>query len=97
MPLKTGIPRPSGLGGCQMTDSFAALEVEIERAWVLIGQLRKPCAVRLTRAWRLVGLTPSNRSADGDEVGTYTSSISLSAFREDVFHVFEEIQRGNSI
>lgn len=78
-----------------MAESFAALEVEIERAWVLIGQRRKPCAVRLTRTGRLVGLTPSNRSADGEEVGTYTPAISLSAFRDDVFHVFEEMHRGN--
>lgn len=80
-----------------MADSFASLEVEIEKAWVLIGQRKKPCAVRLTRTGRLVGLTPSNRSADGEEVGTYTPAISLSAFRDDVFHVFEGMQRGNII
>lgn len=76
-------------------DKIRALELEIEKAWVLIGQRRKPCAVRLTRTGRLVGLTPSNRSADGEEVGTYTPAISLSAFRDDVFHVFEEMHRGH--
>lgn len=70
-----------------------ALELEIERAWVLLGQKRGPCAVRLTRTGRLVGLTPSNRSADGEEIGTYTGAVSLMAFRDDVFHVFEEMQR----
>ena len=70
-----------------------ALELEIERAWVLLGQKRGSCAVRLTRSGRLVGLTPSNKSADGEDVGTYTRSVSLMEFRADVFHVFEEMCR----
>jgi len=66
-----------------------ALELEIERAWVLLGQKRGPCAVRLTRTGRIVGITRSSWSADGDDVGTYTSAIGLAEFREDVFFVYE--------
>lgn len=81
----------------ERADQYRALETEIERAWVLLGQKRGACAVRITREGRLVGITPSGKLSDGYEVGTYTASISLSAFREDVFHVFEELQRGNRI
>ena len=70
-----------------------ALELEIERAWVLLGQKRGACVVRLTRSGRLVGLTPSNKSADGEDVGTYTRAVSLMEFRADVFCVFEEMRR----
>lgn len=70
-----------------------SLELEIERAWVLLGQKRGSCAVRLTRSGRLVGLTPSNKSVDGEDVGTYTQAVSLMELREDVFHVFEEMRR----
>lgn len=66
-----------------------ALELEIERAWVLLGQRRGPCAVRLTRTGRLVGITRSSWSEDGDDVGTYTSAIGLAELREDVFFVYE--------
>lgn len=72
---------------------YQALEIEIEKAWVLLGAKSRPTEVRLTHTGRLVGLTASNHSAGGEDVGTYTRAVSLMAFREDVFYVFEEMQR----
>lgn len=79
--------RASGERRCD--EDYQALEIEIERAWVLLGQRRGPCAVRLTRTGRLVGITRPSWSADGEEVGTYTSAIGLAELREDVFFVYE--------
>ncbi len=73
----------------ERADQYRALETEIERAWVLMGQRRGPCAVRLTRTGRLVGITRPSCLADGDYVGTYTSAIGLAELREDVFFVYE--------
>lgn len=79
----------SASGERRCDEEYQALEIEIERAWVLLGHRRGPFAVRLTRMGRLVGITRSSCSEDGDDVGTYTSAIGLAEFREDVFFVYE--------
>lgn len=74
---------------CERNEPGEALELEIERAWVLMGKSRGPFAVRLTQAGRIVGITRPSCLADGDYVGTYTSAIGLAELREDVFFVYE--------
>ena len=78
----------------KLNDKYQALELEIERAWLAIGQKRRGMThVRLTRTGRLVGITSSNKNEDGEDVGTYSAGVSLMEFRADVFHVFEEMCR----
>lgn len=72
-----------------------ALELEIERAWLMITQ--KPRAlthVRLTPEGRLIGISASNPTAAGEDVGIFNRNVTLSAFREAVFHTFEGMRRG---
>lgn len=75
-------------------DPIRALEIEVEGAWVLLTTRRRPTEVRLTKTGRIVGINRSTWSADGEVVGVYTRAVSLMDFRDDVFHVFEEMHRG---
>ena len=73
----------------------AALELEIERMWLRLANVRqRPMAVFLTATGRLIDQQHASvRARDAAEVGRYNQRITLADFRDDVFHVWESMRR----
>ena len=70
-----------------------AFELEIERAWVLLIDIRRPVTLRITDEAKIIGIRPSDPKFAGVEIGTFTRGISLSELREEAFYVFDEMTR----
>lgn len=73
-------------------DPLAALELRIEEAWLRLTARRgaRPVTVCLTDAGNLTGVTPYEPRESGTEVGTYTHTVTLAQFREDVFFAHDQ-------
>lgn len=70
-----------------------AFELEIERAWVLLIDMRRPVTLRITDEAKIIGVRPSDPKYAGVAIGTFTRGISLSELREEAFFVFDEMVR----
>lgn len=68
--------------------SAPALELEIEEAWGSLTRCVRPRTVYLTHGHRLVWGCKAEQNQELHEVGTYGRGITLSDFRDDVFHVW---------
>lgn len=74
-----------------------ALELEIERAWVALCDCGRAqgWTIYLSPTGRLFRGSRSNYTLTAVEVGTYNKAVHLEDFREDVFHVYEQIRRAH--
>ena len=70
-----------------------AFELEIERVWVLLIEMRRPVTLRITDEAKIIGIRPSDPKFAGVEIGTFSRGISLADFREEAFFVFDEMSR----
>lgn len=71
-----------------------ALELEIERMWLRLANVRlRPVSVFLARTGRLMDARAANSQPHAREVGAYNQRVTLSEFRDDVFFVWEEMRR----
>lgn len=82
----------------QRGDRTAALSpeciaAEIEQAWLALASKRRPVDVYVTRRGRVIWPREIQGQTTAELVGRYDSSVTLQHFREDVFHVWEELQR----
>ena len=77
----------------ERTKIVEAFELEIERAWVLLIDMRRPVTLRITDEAKIIGLRPSDPKFAGVEIGTFTRGISLAELREEAFFVFDEMVR----
>lgn len=79
-----------------MIEDHESLEVQIENAWVELCESHRPIAFYLSPRGRLIrGIDRGARSMSNTEIGTYTRSVRLEQFREDVFFVYEETRRAH--
>lgn len=77
----------------ELMTRIEAFELEIERAWVLLIDMRRPVTLRITDEAKIIGVRPSDPKYAGVEIGTFTRGISLSELREEAFYVFDEMVR----
>lgn len=78
-----------------MAESFASLEVEIERAWLALGVI--PARLYLTPENRIVARKGVDKSMETwAYIGTYTQAVPLNDLRADSFWTLERrCERGN--
>lgn len=70
-----------------------AFELEIERAWVLLIDMRRPVTLQITDEAKITWIRPGDPKYAGVEIGTFTRGISLAELREEAFFVFDEMAR----
>lgn len=75
-----------------------SIEDQIEKTWDALCELGRDKTRRtlyLTRSRLIIGMdTPDRYPPGAVEIGTYTRTVKLEDFREDVFHAFDSMSRG---
>lgn len=75
------------------TLSPECVAAEIEQAWLSLAGKRRAVDIYVTRRGRVIGARDVQAQATAEFVGSYDGSVALQHFRDDVFHVWEELQR----
>lgn len=83
-------------GGRHPQISPECIAIEIVEAWLRLCKRNArygPAAVSITPRGKVLVGYDADRYAHAVEVGTFTSAISLSDLRDEVYHVWESMQR----